>query len=112
KGGGLVDLVSGGQLQARVQLVGDGGGPSLPGLGGGGGLGGRAGRGGGGRGAHPCQAAMTSAAWAGGPVRWKLLTCGAGTVPNRSEVTTPKLPAPAPRSPQHRSWVLCSSQSM
>src|SRR4029453_8921903 len=63
------------------------------------------------RGAHPCQASMRAAAWAGGQVRWKLVTCGAGTVPNSSEVTTPKLPAPAPRSPQNRSWLWCSSQS-
>ncbi len=39
----------------------------------------------------------------GGQVRWKLITCGAGTVPNTNRVTTPKLPAPATRSAQNSS---------
>jgi hypothetical protein len=52
-----------------------------------------------------------AAAPAGGQVRWRLVTCGTGTVPNSSEVTTPKVPAPAPRSPQNKSSSWCSSHS-
>jgi hypothetical protein len=63
------------------------------------------------RGAHRCQASMMAAARPGGHTRWTLVTAGAGTVPNNSEVTTPKLPAPAPRSAQNRSSSWVASQS-
>src|SRR6266487_2860480 len=62
-------------------------------------------------GAHPCQASMRAAARASGHTRWTFVASGAGTVRNTSDVTTPKLPAPAPRSAQNRSSSWCSSQS-
>jgi len=54
---------------------------------------------------------MTSAAREYGQARWKLVAWGAGRAWNSSVVTTPKLPAPAPRSAQNRSSSWCSSQA-
>ena len=54
---------------------------------------------------------MTAAACAYGHARWTLVAAwGAGTARKTSVVTTPKLPAPAPRSAQNRSWSWWSSQ--
>ena len=61
-------------------------------------------------GAHPCQASTTSAAWSYGHDRWKFVADGSGTVRNSNDVTTPRVPAPAPRSAQNRSPSWCSSQ--
>ncbi len=61
--------------------------------------------------AHPCQASMMAAARGNGHARWKFVASGAGTVRNTSDVTTPKLPAPAPRSAQNRSSSWFSSHS-
>jgi hypothetical protein len=62
-------------------------------------------------GAHRRQASITATAWLNGDATWRFVaSCGAGTVANASEVTTPKLPAPAPRSAQKRSPSRCSSQ--
>src|SRR6266540_170992 len=63
-------------------------------------------------GAHDCHASMTATACEGGQARWKFVTLGAGTVRKTSDVTTPKLPAPAPRSAQNRSWWWASSHSI
>src|SRR6266540_484921 len=57
-------------------------------------------------GAHDCHASMTATACEGGQARWKFVTLGAGTVRKTSDVTTPKLPAPAPRSAQNRVLVV------
>src|SRR4029434_4608038 len=54
-------------------------------------------------GAQPCQALRTAAALRNGHARWKFVASGAGTARNTSDVSTPKLPAPAPRSAQNRS---------
>ena len=54
-------------------------------------------------GAQLCQASTTAAARACGQGRWKTVAVGAGTVLNTRDVTTPKLPPPAPRSAQNRS---------
>jgi hypothetical protein len=62
-------------------------------------------------GAQVCQAPITAAAWVCGQVRWKLVAAGSGSVRNTSEVTTPRLPPPAPRSAQNSSWSWWSSQS-
>ena len=62
-------------------------------------------------GAHSCHASMTEAAAAYGHVRRKFVASGASTVRKMSEVTTPKLPAPAPRSAQNRSSSWCSSHA-
>ena len=59
-------------------------------------------------GAHACQASITAAASENGHERWRLVASGAGTGWKTRDVTTPKLPQPAPRSAQNRSsW--CSS---
>ena len=63
-------------------------------------------------GAHPCHASTTSAAWSYGHDRWKFVAAGSGTVRNSKDVTTPRVPAPAPRSAQNRSSSWCSSQRM
>jgi hypothetical protein len=55
-------------------------------------------------GAQDCQASIAGTARPCGRTRWKLVAAGAGTVPRTSDVTTPKPPAPVPRSAQSRSW--------
>ena len=62
-------------------------------------------------GAHSCHASMTAAACEYGQVAWTFVADGAGTVRKSNEVTTPKLPAPAPRSAQNRSSWWFSSHS-
>ena len=62
-------------------------------------------------GAQSCHASTTAAAWATGQATWKLVAVGDGSVLSSRLVTTPKLPAPAPRSAQNRSASRCESQS-
>src|SRR5262245_55529353 len=60
--------------------------------------------------AKACQAWVTSRATAHGQVRLTVVTKSTGCVRKTSLVTTPKLPAPAPRSAQNNSGSLCALQ--
>src|SRR4029453_9164989 len=60
-------------------------------------------------GAHDCQAPITSAAREKGHETWTFVASGAGMVRKTRDVTTPNVPAPAPRSAQNRSSWCCSS---
>ena len=62
-------------------------------------------------GAQCCHPSITAVARVGGHARWKFVAAGAGTGRKTNDVTTPKFPAPAPRSAQKRSSWWCSSHS-
>ncbi len=62
-------------------------------------------------GAHACQAASTAGRCSGSQVKWNEVIVGAGTDAKTSEVTTPIVPLPPPRSAQNSSGSNSSSQS-